>query len=334
MTGLAVERDGTAIRVGALVHPERAALVEARGALLCWDVLDLHDHPAAVIHDAARAGEWLWEVYGPEPAAAVLGGADAIAPEADSPVLEAARALALLRWAEAWWPSSWAAGVPPLPGPLLRAETAWRTAGIEHLLDDDSAVERALADVDAAALGDYPDPRVADLRADLEDLAEDHGVELAGRASERREDYALAAGGGREGDLVLRGGTAPVDWGGVPQGMVDAAEAASWTLAQRGPDAMVTVTVPAAPEAGGGRLAARLGATALDLEFDPMAGAFVGEAPAPQGFPAEPELRVFAPGHLAEPDIDAARRRSAIIAFARARLAAPETLTESAAARA
>ncbi len=332
MTGFAVERTGTAIRVGALAHPERAALVEARGALLCWDVLDLRVHPAAVIHDAARAGEWLWEVYGPGPAAAVLGDADAITAEADAPVPASVRALAFLRWADAWWPSSWAAGVPPLPAPLLRAETAWRTAAVEHLLDDDAAVERALAEVDATALGDYADPRVAELRAGLEDLAEDHGVALAGRASERREDYALAAGR-REDDLVLRGGTAPVDWGGVPQGLVDAAEDASWSLAQRGPDAVVTVAVPAAPEAQGGRLAARLGETALDLEFDPMSGAFIGEAAAPRGFPARPGLRVSAPGYTAEPDADAPRRRGAIIAFARARLAAPETLTESAAAR-
>jgi hypothetical protein len=59
-------------------HPERTALVEARGALLYWDVLDRNAHPAAEIHDETLVADWLWEIYGPEAADTIVSGSGSV----------------------------------------------------------------------------------------------------------------------------------------------------------------------------------------------------------------------------------------------------------------
>jgi hypothetical protein len=202
MSDFAIERTEAGVLVGARPpHSEQTALVEARGALLLWDALDRRAHPAAEIHDLDLAADWLWEIYGPEASNAILAGADRVAVEAHSASLAAARQLAHLRWAEAWWPSSHEAAVPALSIGMLRAEAAWHTAGVEHLLDDEEAVERALADVDLAAVavleGDpLLGPEARALAAGLAELAEDYGVAL-------RTEPAVRAGG-----LGARGGRA------------------------------------------------------------------------------------------------------------------------------
>ncbi|MEU5875556.1 hypothetical protein AB0A73_28830 [Glycomyces sp. NPDC047369] len=335
MTVYAVERTATAILVGPRPpHPERTMLVEARGALLSWDALDLRAHPAAEVFDARAAGDWLWEVYGPEAAAAVLGEAGTVATEWESPVLDAARNLALLRWAGAWWPASHAAGIPALPVGLLRAETAWRTAGLDHVLDDDAAVERALAEVDLNALVSYPE--AADLAAGVADLADAYGVVLRDTARLRPEDFALAAGGAEEG-LAVASGSAPIDWSLVPARSLDAAGEATWRFESRSGAWILNVTAPAAPDAVPTPLTAVVDTVEVPLHLDPGANAFSGEAPAPPDFAMRlgggRPIEVRAPGYTADRSDDRAERRAALIAFARERLASPgATLTERAAA--
>jgi hypothetical protein len=316
-------------------HPERAALLEARGALLYWDVLDRRAHPAAEIHDSDLAADWLWEIYGPDAASAILNGDNTITTEWDSPVLDAARRLAHLRWAEAWWPSSHAAAIPALNTGLLRAEAAWRTAAVEHLLDDDEAVERALADTDLTAAEAHG---ATELTAALEGLAEDYGIELRREPVQlRREDWALAAGGGPAVDFALASGGGPVAWERVPQGLVDAAAGATWTLTQREGGLVVHVTVPAAPEPRDLRLAAAIGGVEVPLLLDPATGNFTGEAEAPQAFlmlpAAQRVLWVHSPDFVREPvNAEEAPHRAALIEYARERLTDPDaSLAERAA---
>ncbi|WP_030158745.1 hypothetical protein [Glycomyces sp. NRRL B-16210] len=349
MTRFAVERAASTILVGSQPpHPERTALVEARGAFLLWDVLAPSPHPAAVIHNHAQAAEWLWEIYGLEASSAILTSADTVETRSDtaepaSPTLTATRQLAHLRWAEAWWPASHAAAVPALPSGLLNAEIAWRTAAVEHLLDDESAVERALESIDLGAAPASPDLTVETqaLTEALEVLAEDYGVVLRRTARHRPEDWALAAGGIAPGTLAVASGGGPVDWTLVPQGLVDAAAEATWSLGLRSGAPVLTVTVPAAPGATDLDLTARVGGVQVDLRLDPATGAFTGESEAPRSFlttsAAERTTTVLAPGFASttqDTDPEAEDRRAAIVAFALERLAAPDaTLTERAAAR-
>jgi hypothetical protein len=332
MTALVVERTVGGIRVGVRPpHPERTALLEARGAWLFWDVLDQQPHPAAEIFDVRAAADWLWEMYGPDAAAAVLEDAAQVETAWASPVLDAARDLAHLRWAEAWWPASYAAGIPALPGGLLRAEIAWRASGTEHLLDDEEAVERALSAVDLGALEAFEGAGA--LRSNLADLAEDHGAELVRRVAPHPEDYALAAGGDHVEGRTLASGSTPVDWGRVRQGRVDAAAEAHWQLVQRSGDLVVVVEVPAAPGTDRGPLGARIGGAALDLRHDPSTTMYTGETDAPQGFlmlrAAERRVEVHEPGFSEAVPVE---RHAAIIAYARSRLTAPDaTITERAA---
>lgn len=347
MTEYAVEHTGEVIAVGPFrPHPERVALVEARGALLYWDQLDLRAHPAAEIYDPDQASAWLWELYGPDAAGAILSATDAVTTEWTSPVLDAARRLAHVRWAEAWWPSSHAAAVPALSHGLLRAEAAASTAAVEHLLDDEDAMTRALEEVDfgaLAALEAHPilSGEALALKAMLLDLAEDAGVEPSEEpAPIEPGGWTLAAGGSHAQDLVVASGTAPVSWDLVPQGLVDAAADASWTFAQRADLSILTVSVPAAPATYEAALTARIATAEIGLRRDESTGMFTGEVEAPQGFLMLPAaaraVHVFAPTFAtatAVPDTVAETWRSAIVEFARERLTAPDAgLAERAAA--
>ncbi len=112
-----------------------------------------------------RSTTWTWpptgcgRSMGPTRASAILAGADQVATEWDSPVLDggaSAGASALGRGVVAVL-----ARRPPCPhcrrgscGPRPRK----RTAGLEHLLDDEEAIERALADVDLTTRRSKPHP--------------------------------------------------------------------------------------------------------------------------------------------------------------------------------
>lgn len=299
-----------------LPHPERTAPLEARGATLYWDVLTGAD-PVTEVHDDALAADWLWDV----PAAA--------------------RELAYLTWAKAWWPTSVVAGVPPLDPALLAAELAVAAAAVDHLLDDEDAVERAVADAAAAV---HPlaalatDPALGDaasaLAARLADLAEDHGITLPNPVPAERErtGFALAAGGTAGAEVVVLRGASPVDWALVPQGTVDAAADATWSVVRRDGGLVLAVSVPTLRPVP---LAARFGEIEAPLHDG------TGQVTVPPSVlllpAAQRTLTVYAPG-FAEPepetDPDAAARRAALVAMARARLDAPDaTLTERAAAR-
>lgn len=297
-------------------HPERTALLEARGATLYWDVLS-DAPPVTDVHDEALAADWLWDL----PATA--------------------RELAYLGWARAWWPVSAAAGVPPLDPALLAAEVAVATAAVDHLLDDEDAVERAVAAAAAAvhpltALADDPDlgPRATDLATRLADLADDHGITLPEPvpAPTARTGFALAAGGRAESEVVVLRGSAPVDWALVPQGSVDAAADATWSVVRRDGELVLAVSVPTITDMP---LAARFGQ--VDVPIADGTGA-VAVPPTVLLLPAaQRNLTVYAPGFAAPEtatDPDAPTRRAALVAMARARLTTPDaTLTERAAGR-
>jgi hypothetical protein len=304
-------------------HPEQTALLEARGATLCWDVLT--DGPPVVeVHDDRAAADWLWEL------------------DDDATAL---RTVAYLGWARAWWPASAVAGVPPLDPALLAAELAVATAAVDHLLDDADAVERAVAAAaDAvhplAALADDPDlgARATELAARLADLADDHGIALPTALPEpvtpvpSRSGFALAAGGTVGEDVVVLRGSSPVDWALVPQGAVDAAADATWAVVRRGGESVLEVSVPGT----GVPLLARFGP--LDVALDERGE---GAVPVPATVlflpAAQRMLTVYSPGFAvpdAPEDPDAPARRAAIVAMAKARRTAPDaTLTERAAGR-
>ncbi|MFB9908503.1 hypothetical protein [Allokutzneria oryzae] len=327
---LPITRVGTEILVGvAPEHPEQTALLEARGALLHWDVLSDAVVPAARIYDAARAADWLWEIYGLDTATAILDGAHTVeASPGESPVRDAARTVAHLTWAEAWWPASAIAEVPPLDDHVLRAEKAVATGAIDHLLDDEEATERALT----AAV------RVDEFADQLAELADNYGITLSDKVSSTpsREDFALAASGGIEADgVVVMRGTSPVDWALLPHAVLDAAADAAWTVHRRDGQSILQVSVPRAPAAQAQpRLAARFGPVEFPLEYLPRT--VIGRttlAPAALLLPAaQRTLTVYAPdfaGDQPQPDPGAAARRTAIIARARARVGASDaTVTE------
>lgn len=289
----------------------RTALIEARGALLSWDVASRERFPDAEIHNPVEASLWLPEIYGDAIAAAVIAAAendaarndaarnDAVettlpAPD-DAELAAAAHRLAWLTWARDWWP----AGVytPALSIPILAAEMAVAAHAVAHLLDDEEAVERALPDaVDApsALAAVHPQFRAdaAALVDALAALADDHGVVLnPAMLAADSSDWALAAGARAQvGEGVEIGhGTAPVRWADVPAQTVAADSDAQWSLRHVDgvPHLHVSVAavrsasaVTGADAAGGIELWARFGPDALDIDI-PLRGdgtAFTGNA--------------------------------------------------------
>ncbi|GLZ37798.1 hypothetical protein [Actinokineospora sp. NBRC 105648] len=330
-----VERGASEIVVGEWpAHPEHTAVLEARGALLAWDVL-VDSGPAARIHDLALAAEWLWEVYGPEAAAGILGGATEVEPSADDWV---GRVAAYLSWAEAWWPASAVAGVPALDPAVLSAERAVALAEVEHVLDDPDAVARALSSLSSLSSSESADPAVLALMVTVAELAEDYGVVLPEAVAPRQSQFALAAGIGARGDgVIVLSGSNAVDWALVPAGVVDAGALAEWTVARRQGGTFLDVAVVPAPGLSTWpRLSARLGQFDVPLDGTDDLGRFVGSASVPPTVlllpPARRVLTVYAPDFadpLVSSDPDTPARRAAIIAHAQARVgAATSTLTE------
>ncbi|MGO1921188.1 MAG: hypothetical protein ACTH07_07430 [Microbacterium sp.] len=274
----------------------RTALIEARGAMLSWDVASGQRFPDAEIHSPLEASAWLAEIYGEEIAAAVRAAAATSLPVPGSAELvDAAHRLAWLMWASDWWP----AGVytPALNGPILAAETAVAAHAVEHLLDDEDAVERTLHQaVDApSALAAVPLRLRADAAALLDvltGLADDHGIALsAATVSTSSADWALAAGARgqiREG-IEIGHGLAPVRWADVPAQTVAADSDARWSLRHIDGVPHLHVSVAAVPvaavpsteapgtEAPGAEaeLWARFGPESLDLDI-PLQGDSVG----------------------------------------------------------
>ncbi|GAA5153623.1 hypothetical protein GCM10025768_23560 [Microbacterium pseudoresistens] len=347
-------RDGAATIIPAeasdddATAPFAVALVEARGALLRWDVLSDETHPDAVVWDAAAARDVLEEFYGVEVAEAVAGPTAAtipVTPGSGTTSSGTARTLAMLTWARAWWPAG--AAVPALDPAILDAEIALATAAVEHLLDDDEAVERALADAAGAEHALRRVPALAAEAAQLSEmlaaLAEDYGVDLDADttgpvAAAPREEWALAAGGhAPSAGIELGGGTAAVAWRDVPAQTVAADVDARWALRQKGA-LYLHVCVTAAPGDGDTALRARFGPAALgiDVTLQREGAGFHATAEVPDevvSLPAaERTLWVRDPRLVDEPGpAEDSRLRGGIVALALARLAHPNTLAERAA---
>ncbi|WP_225881883.1 hypothetical protein [Streptomyces aureocirculatus] len=142
------------------------AVLDVAGAVLTWPVLGAPGPPSAWLHDAGRAQQWLWALYGERVALAVherasgrpTGRQDRARVPADPTALagDAAR-LALGHWTARWWPASYPDGIPVLEPDVLGVETAALTHRCQQLFDDG---------------GDQPDDCAAE-------LIEDHQAALA-----------------------------------------------------------------------------------------------------------------------------------------------------------
>lgn len=235
------------------------AVLEVSGAVLAWTVDGPTDAASTrlTVTDVAAA-DWLWRVMGPVSHAAVVAGADStefsLAPNAFEPL----RRLAIGHWLRRWWPESRRDGIPPLDRALLDGELAVLTEATQEFFTEDtldSDVEGLLAPHRTAllALERHGDPRVAELARACVDLAEDAGAWLAMNTTvphmdsdpRRREDYALAAGGGvNRTPGVIAQGVGSIDWASVPSGTFDAADhTIEWSVAAADGSVLATVRV-------------------------------------------------------------------------------------------
>lgn len=334
--------------------PCLTAVVEVRGGLLHGDPTGPASLPDADIDDVDAASAWLADVYGPETADAVIRGvhgATRIEP-GDQTVIDAVLRLARLTWTRAWWPAG--ARVPAVDPVLLAAEIALAAHAVEHLLDDDLATERALADAAgiAPALAALPPALAAEgerLLSALTALSEDYGVALdpaeatAADAAQVRQEWALAAGGARDASdgIGVASGSAVVRWGDVPAQTVDAEAEARWTLRQSAGVATLRVEVPAVDAPSSGRtLAARFGPAELgvDVALRRDGALFRGEAEVPASalfLPAGERLLWVRDPLLSPADADApdsAADRERVLSVAAARILSPDaSLAERAA---
>jgi hypothetical protein len=311
-------------------QPEVVALLEGAGAVLAWDVLAGAAVPAARVDEPERAADWLWEIYG-DAADGILGGAEEVdeAPAGDGRVRDACRTVAQLNWAQVWWPASATAGVPALDPVVLHAERAIALSTVEHLLDDQDAVARAMDSVVSLDTAAHPE-----LAERVRALAEDYGVVLAPAAAPVRSAYALAAGGAGSAGTTVLTGSSTVDWTLVPTGVVDAAAPAEWAVVRRQGTTVLEVSVAPGPRLGP-RLAARFAEVDVTLDAVDGMGRLTGSAPVPPTVlllpPDRRAVTVYAPGFAepTTPDPGAEARRAAIIAYARSRAGSPAaTLTE------
>jgi hypothetical protein len=289
--------------------PPLAAVLEVSGAVLSWTLDQVNDlaepSPTHIAFTDVSRADWLWRVVGEsghvavvsavgtadEPRVIELAGVD-ILPGSVAPL----RRLALGHWLRRWWPASARDGIAGLDRALLDVEVALLTAGAQGFFADDtldSDVAELLAPHAPALLLHVrdADPRIRDLARAGAGLADEVGVEGPGWAelfaaldnssaapglpTERRDDYALAAGdaGPRGGTAPLGRGVASINWAAVPPGIFDAAEdTADWRVEVVGPAAVAVVRAAViGPEPAAG-VAVRLrsgavGATgALDAE--------------------------------------------------------------------
>jgi hypothetical protein len=226
-----------------VAHPQLAAVLEVRGAVLSWTVDDPSAAAQITFTDPARA-DWLWRVLGEQGHTALAAAVDGRAPDPTQGIdltgveqlpgsVDRLRRLALGHWLRRWWPGSQLDGIAALDGALLDAEIAVLTAAAQDYFTDDGfdSDVASLLRPHTAALSAHlrgGDPRVIDLVQNCADLADDVGVAFGGadRVPPHRDDYALAAGPevGGHGVRAIATGTDSVNWGAVPPGIFDAAE--------------------------------------------------------------------------------------------------------------
>jgi hypothetical protein len=281
-----------------------AAVLEVSGAVLSWTIDDPPgDAPTQITFtDLARA-DWLWRILGESGhvalASAVEGAATQnieltgidILPGSVDPL----RRLAIGHWLRRWWPASRRDGIAGLDRALLDVEVALLTVGAQGFFTDDtldSDVAQLLAPHATAlishAVGN--DPRVVDLVRAGAGLADEIGVDeddwtelsaalddsvaVLSLPSDRRDDYALAAGadGSPRSIAEIARGVASIQWSGVPPAVFDAAEdTVEWTVRVAGTTPVAAVWADViGPDPGTG--------IAVQLRSGAIAGAGVLDA--------------------------------------------------------
>lgn len=254
------------------------AVLEVSGAVLSWTIEDPADPDAAVpritFTDVSRA-DWLWRVLGEAGHVALVSAVNGAAGAPRSieltgvdPVpgsLAPPRRLAIGHWLRRWWPASRQDGIAGLDRALLDVEVALLTAGAQNFFPDDtldSDVAGLLAPHAAALLGHArsDDPRVVDLVRAGAGLADEIGTDderwskliaavddstaAPASPSDRRDDYALAAGAGARprGATAIAHGVTSIAWSGVPPAIFDAGEGTvDWRIDASGPDVVAVV---------------------------------------------------------------------------------------------
>ncbi|OBB85330.1 hypothetical protein A5760_07890 [Mycobacterium colombiense] len=254
------------------------ALLEVSGAVLSWTLDDPDDAaPHITFTDVSRA-DWLWRVLGEAGHVAVVSAVGGAAGRPHSTELTGVepvpgsvaplRRLATGHWLRRWWPASRQDGIAGLDRALLDVEVALLTAGAQSFFPDDTLDSDVtqLLEPHAAALISHvrsDDSRVVDLVRAGAGLADEIGTrgddwsELIAAVddssliptlpSDRRDDYALAAGAdaGPRGAGAIARGVASIAWGGVPPAIFDAGEnTVEWRIETGG--ATVVAVVQAA----------------------------------------------------------------------------------------
>lgn len=274
------------------------ALLEVSGAVLSWTVDDPDDAaPHITFTDVSRA-DWLWRVLGEGGHVALVSAVDGAA--GHPRVIELAgvdlvpgslaplRRLAIGHWLRRWWPASRQDGLAGLDRALLDVEVAVLTAGAQSFFSDDtldSDVTQLLAPHADALMSraHSDDSRVVDLVRASAGLAEEIGVGsdrwfeliaalddprlIVTMPTDRRDDYALAAGAGAGplGAAAIARGVTSVAWSGVPPAIFDAGEnTVDWSVDARG-SAVVAVVQAAVigPDPATG-IAVRLRSAAIE----------------------------------------------------------------------
>ncbi|BBY40463.1 hypothetical protein MMAN_45970 [Mycobacterium mantenii] len=251
------------------------ALLEVSGAVLSWTVDDPDDAaPHITFTDVSRA-DWLWRILGEAGHVALVAAVDGAAgrrhgieltgvdlvPGSVAPL----RRLATGHWLRRWWPASGQDGIAGLDRALLDVEVALLTAGAQSFFPDDTLDSDVaqLLDPHAAALISHvhsKDSRIVDLVNAGAELAAELGTEneqwpeliaalddsilVLTSPSDRRDDYALAAGAGagpRSAGAIARGVTS-IAWSGVPPAIFDAGEnTVDWSVDASGSTVVAVV---------------------------------------------------------------------------------------------
>lgn len=274
------------------------ALLEVSGAVLSWTLDDPDDAaPHITFTDVSRA-DWLWRILGEAGHVAVVSAVDGAAGRPHSIELTDVelvpgsvaplRRLATGHWLRRWWPASRQDGIAGLDRALLDVEVALLTAGAQSFFPDDtpdSDMTQLLAPHAAALISHVrsADSRVVDLVRAGAGLADEIGTDGDGWSeliaavddsslivtlpSDRRDDYALAAGAGAgpRGAGAIARGVASIAWGGVPPAVFDAGEnTVDWSIETAGATAVAAVQAAViGPDPATG-IAVRLRSAAID----------------------------------------------------------------------
>lgn len=284
--------------VDAAVATPLVALLELSGAVVSWTMDEPDDAaPHITFTDVSRA-DWLWRILGEaghvalvsavndatgQPHSIELTGVDLV-PGSVAPL----RRLATGHWLRRWWPASRQDGIIGLDRALLDAEVALLTAGAQSFFPDDTLDSDVaqLLEPHAAALISHVrsnDSRIADLVRAGAGLADEFGADgdqwseliaaiddtgmILTLPSDRRDDYALAAGAGAglRGAGAIARGVASIAWSGVPPAIFDAGEnTVEWRVEASGNAVVAVVQVAViGPDPATG-IAVRLRSAAID----------------------------------------------------------------------